>query len=54
MRITYTHTLEDIIRIFKIIKEKSNCDMKLLYNEFRGYYIKCNKKINLSELSEKI
>jgi hypothetical protein len=46
--------MEDILRIFKIIKEKSGFDLKLLYNEFRGYYIKCNKKISLSDLSVKI
>jgi hypothetical protein len=46
--------MEDILRVFKTIKEKSGFELKLLYNEFRGYYIKCPKAINLSELSEKI
>jgi len=32
MRITYSHTLEDILRISKIIKEKSGFDLKLVYN----------------------
>lgn len=54
MRITYSHTMEDILRTFKIIKEKSGADMKLLYNEFRGYYIKCNKKVSLNDLSQRI
>lgn len=32
MRITYSHTLEDILRIFKTVREKSGLNLKLLYN----------------------
>ena len=53
-RITYTHTTEDILRIFKGIKEKSGCELKLMFSDIRGYYLKGPKNLNLSALSEKI
>ncbi|CAM6031489.1 unnamed protein product [Sphagnum compactum] len=54
MRITYSHTLEDILRISKTIKEKSGFDLKLVYNEYRGYYLRSAKHISLSVLSDRI
>ncbi len=32
MRITYSHTMEDILRVFKVVKDRSSLDLKLIYN----------------------
>lgn len=56
-RLTYSHTIEDILKTFEHIKSKSNPEnnLKLLYNEFRGYYISSRSpkanQIDLSHLS---
>jgi DNA mismatch repair ATPase MutS len=52
--VTYSHTLEDILRIAKSIKEKSGFDLKLVSNEYRGYYLRSNRRISLSALSDRI
>lgn len=52
-RLTYTHTVEEVIKLFNLIKEKSKADVKLIYNDMRGYFIRVpgKKKINLTDLS---
>ena len=52
-RTTYSHTLEDILHIFKGIQDQARCDqLKLLTNDQRGYYLRTNKHTNLQRLAQ--
>lgn len=53
-RVTYSHTVEDILKIYAEIKQKSKEDLKLLHNEVRGYYFSGKNTLNLTKLSETI
>jgi hypothetical protein len=51
-RITYSQTINNILQIFESIKAKSKQDLKLMYNEARGYFLSSKKDIDLTSLAE--